>query len=339
MADSANDNGNDHRILTPLNLLRFALLIAPFAFIGYLYRDLGEVRDAFDDATPLLLIVSLALAIAAVVGVGLIWIGLVRHLGNSVVILNERELLRAYARSWIARYIPGVAWALGERFVHTEDTVSRRVVATSMVNEFAMMASTTTAIGLGLWLWGAVNLWLGIGVMVVTLPTAMFFAMHVNSVAHWALDHVGRLLPKRFKALAEDLGAVDERTELTFAESAQFSAAFAVAAIVSGLSFFVVLWSLGDVGVNDVPEAIGGYNLATMLAIALIVVPAGLGVREAGLAAFAAPIVGDPVAATAALTYRVITLLADGIFFVVAEVIGRSRESRISVPVPQAPEE
>ena len=339
MADSADGARNKRSILTPLNLLRAALVIAPLAFIAYLYRDLDEVRDAFDGAAPLLLIVALALAIAAVVGVGMIWVGLVRHLGSSAVKVSERVLLRAWARSWIARYIPGVAWALGARFVHTEGTVSRRVVATSMVNEFAMMASTTTAIGLGLWLWGAVNFWLGLGVLALTLPAAVFFATRVNRMAHWALDHVGRLLPKRFKSLAEDLGAGDERTELTFAESARFSAAFAAVAVVSGLSFFVVLASLGDVSANDLPEAIGGYNLATMLAIALIVVPAGLGVREAGLAAFATPIVNEPVAATAALAYRVITLLADGIFFLVAELIASSRANRISTRARRVPEE
>ena len=118
-------------------------------------------------------------------------------------------------------------------------------------------------------MWGAVNFWVGLAVLTVTLPAAVFFATRVNRVAQWALDHVGRLLPKRFKSLAEDLGGADERTELTFEESARFSAAFAVAAVVSGLSFFVVLASLGDVSINDVPEAIGGYNLATMFAIAL----------------------------------------------------------------------
>jgi len=339
MAGSSEDEPNKRSLLTPLNLLRAALIIAPWAFVGYLYRDLGEVRDAFNGATPILLIAALALAIAPVFGVGMIWIRLVRHLGNSAVKLNERVLLRAYARAWIARYIPGVAWALGARFVHTEDTVSRRVVATSMVNEFAMMASTTAAIGLGLWLWGAVNFWLGLGVLAVTLPTAVFFATRVNRMAHWALDHVGRLLPKRFKSLAEDLGAADERTQLTFAEAAQFSAAFAAAAVISGLSFFVVLASLSGVSASDLPEAIGGYNLATILAIALIIVPAGLGVREAGLAAIAAPIVGDPVAATAALAYRVITLLADGIFFVVAELIASSRANRVSSSALEVPEE
>ena len=205
MADSDKDEPKKGPRFTPLKLLRLALLIVPWVFIAYLYRDLTEVKDAFGDATPALLVVSLVLVVAAVVGVGLIWIALVRHLGGSDDGVSNRELLRSYARSWIARYIPGVAWTYGARFVHTEEGISRRVLATSMMDEFAMMAATTTSIGLGLWLWGVVNVWLGIGVLVVTLPATVYFGMHVNRLAHWAVDHVGRLLPKRFRSLAEEL--------------------------------------------------------------------------------------------------------------------------------------
>lgn len=328
MADPGNDEPNKGPLLTPLNLFRLTLLIAPWAFIAYLYRDLGEVKDAFGDATPALLVVSLALVVAAVMGVGLIWIALVRHLGGSDDGISNRELLRSYARSWIARYIPGVAWTYGARFVHTEEGISRRVLATSMVDEFAIMAATTTSIGFGLWLWGAVSVWLGIAALVVTLSAAVYFATHVNRLAHWALDHVSRLLPKRFRSLAEELDEDGQRTELSFADSARFSAAFAAVAVVSGLAFFVVLASLGDVSGSDLPEALGGYNLATMLSIAIVFVPAGLGVREASLAAFATPLVSEPVAATAALAFRVITVVADGVFLLAAEAIAARRESR-----------
>lgn len=328
MADSDRDEPQKGPLFTPLKLLRLALLIAPWAFIAYLYRDLNEVKDAFGDATPALLVVSLVLVVAAVVGVGLIWIALVRHLGGSDDGVSNRELLRSYARSWIARYIPGVAWTYGARFVHTEEGISRRVLATSMVDEFAMMAATTTSIGIGLWLWGVVNIWLGIGVLVVTLPATVSFGMHVNRLAHWAVDHVSRLLPKRFQSLAEELDEDGQRIELSLADSARFTAAFAVIAVVSGLSFFVVLASLGDVSGSDLPQAIGGYNLAAMLSIAVIFVPAGLGVREASLAAFATPIVGGPVAATAAIAFRVITVVADLIFLAGAEAIAARRRGR-----------
>ena len=46
MADSDNNEPNKGPFLTPLNLLRLALLIAPWVFIAYLYRDLEESGDA-----------------------------------------------------------------------------------------------------------------------------------------------------------------------------------------------------------------------------------------------------------------------------------------------------
>jgi uncharacterized membrane protein YbhN (UPF0104 family) len=69
-----------------------------------------------------------------------------------------------------------------------------------------------------------------------------------------------------------------------------------------------------------------------MLSIAVIFVPAGLGVREASLAAFATPIVSAPVAATAALAFRVITVVADVIFLAGVEAIAARRGGREARP-------
>lgn len=318
--DSQPENGGNR--FNIVSVVRIVLLIAPWAVIAYLYRDTGEIEDAFDDATPALLVAALGLILVAVVGVGVMWTLLVGHLGGaSAAAVDKRALLRTYARSWIARYIPGVAWTYGARFVHTKEGIPRRVMAASMIDEFAMLAATTAAVGLGLWLWGAVNFWLGIGTLVVTLPACVFFAMHVNRLAHWALDHVGRVLPGRFKRLTEEIEGDGSRVELSFTAAAQFSAAFSLVALAAGAGFFVVLASLGDVSMSDLPEAAGGANLATIISIAVVVVPAGLGVREASLAAFATPLVGDPVAATAALAYRLITIVADVVFVLAAEAL------------------
>lgn len=321
------NGGSRFNIVT---ILRIVLLIAPWAVIAYLYRDTGEIEDAFDGATLALLVAALGFVLVAVVGIGITWVTLVNHLGGEkAAAVDKRALLRTYARSWIARYIPGVAWTYGARFVHTEEGIPRRVMATSMADEFGMMAATTTSVGAGLWLWGAVNVWLGIGVLIATLAACVLFAMRVNRLAHWVVDHVGRRLPKRWRSLAEELEGDDGRRELSLSASARFCAAFAAVALASGLAFYLVLASLTDVDTSDLPEAIGAYNLATMLSIAIIFVPAGLGVREASLAALVTPIVSEPVAATAALAFRVITLVADGIFFLLAEAVARKSHSVI----------
>lgn len=324
-AEKTHPEGGGGSRFDAVSVLRIALLIAPWAFIAYLYRDTGEIADAFEDATPALLVVSLLFILLAVVGIGLIWIGLIQHLGGLKATTDRRALLRTYARSWIARYIPGVAWTYGARFVHTEEGIRRRVMATSMVDEFAMMAAVTTSVGAGFWLWGAVNVWLGIAVLAATLGASVLFGMRVNRLAHWALDHVGRILPARFRSVAEELEKDGDRVELSLGAAARFSAAFGVVALASGMSFFFVLLSLTDVEASEIPRAIGAYNLATILSIAIIFVPAGLGVREAGLAALVTPIVSEPVAATAALAFRAITLLADGIFLLSAEIAASRR--------------
>ena len=51
MADSDKDEPKKGPRFTPLKLLRLALLIVPWVFIAYLYRDLAEVRvvnDTYD---------------------------------------------------------------------------------------------------------------------------------------------------------------------------------------------------------------------------------------------------------------------------------------------------
>lgn len=312
--------------LNLVTVLRIVLVIAPWAFIGYLFRDVGEIAEVFEQASVLYMLAALGTVIVTVGTVAVLWGRLVTHLNRPRPAADQWHLVRSFCRSWLARYIPGIAWTYGARFVHTEaDTAPRRIIAASLVDEFFLLTSTATAVGTGLWIWGAATPLAGIPVLALALTAAVLVGSQVDAITRWALSRLGRLLPERWRSLAEELeGGADEQ-ELSLASAALFGSGYALVALGSGLSFLFVLAGLGDVSAGEIPEAIGGYNLAATIAIAVVFVPAGLGVREATLAAFATPIVGAPAAASAALLYRAITVLADVILFVAVEALSAAR--------------
>jgi uncharacterized membrane protein YbhN (UPF0104 family) len=309
-----------------MTVVRFVLLLAPWAFIGYLFRDVGDVAEVFAQASALYIVASLGTVIVSVGAVAVLWAQLLAHLNWPRPAGDHLHLVRSFCRSWLARYIPGIAWAYGARFLHTEaDRAPRRIIAASLVDEFFLLTSTATAVGMGLWIWGAATPLAGMPVLVVALIAAVLVGTRVDGITRWALARLGRLLPERWRSLAEDLEGAPDEHGLGVGSAALFGGGYALVALGSGLSFLFVLAGLGDVSAGDVPEAIGGYNLAATIAIAVVFVPAGLGVREATLAAFATPIVGAPEAASAALLYRAITVLADVILFFAVEALSAVR--------------
>lgn len=312
--------------LNLMTVFRVVLLLAPWAFIGYLFRDMGEIAEVLEQASALYMLAALGTVIATIGAVAVLWGRLVTHLNRPRPAADQWHLVRSFCRSWLARYIPGIAWTYGARFVHTEAAAApRRIIAASLVDEFFLLTSTATAVGTGLWIWGAGSPLAGIPVLCLALVAAVLVGSRVDAITRWALSRLGRLLPERWRSLAEDLEDVPDEQALGVGSAALFGGGYALVALGSGVSFLFVLAGLGDVSAGEIPEAIGGYNLAATIAIAVVFVPAGLGVREATLAAFATPIVGAPAAASAALLYRAVTVLADVILFVAVEALSAAR--------------
>lgn len=100
-----------------------------------------------------------------------------------------------------------------------------------------------------------------------------------------------------------------------------FSLGYGLISLSGGMAFALLAATLGSVSLEDLPVIIGGYNLALFIGMLAVFAPAGVGVRDALLAAFLSPVVTAPVAAFAAIAFRALTIVVDLLFFVFIELV------------------
>ena len=302
-------------------IARLLLLLAPWAFIAYLFRDVDAALAAFRDASVAPLAGSLLLTLVVLMGTALLWVRLVGHLNREAAAPETAPLLRAFARSWLARYLPGKVWVYGARVVHTDASVTpRRIVANSLVDEFALIVGTATALGVGLWTWSLAGPVAGLPVLLVGLAAVVLAVSRLDQLTHVALSFLGGRLPRRWKEAGQELRRAGEDPGLGLRATVLFTGGYLVNIFVGGLAFVLVVASLGDIGWDDVPLLVGGFVLAAVVGIVAVFAPAGLGVREVVLVGFLSPVVASPVAASVAVLIRVLMVLTDVLFVGLVEV-------------------
>lgn len=318
---------------------RILLLLTPWAFIAYLFRDVDAVLDAFGDASLAPMAGGLLLTLAGLVGTAWLWTRLVGHLSRDVAVPDTPHLLRAFARSWLARYLPGKVWSYGARMLHTDVEVApRRIVAGTLVDEFALIVGSAAALGLGLWGWAVVGPAVGAPVLVVGLLALVVAVSRLDQLTRWALRFLAGAMPERWRTAAEEMERAADDPGLGLKASALFTGGYLLTNFLLSLAFVLIVLSLSDIEWADVALLVGGYNLAGVLGIVAFFAPAGLGVKEGVLAGFLTPVVGGPVAASLAILARLVFVLADVMLWGLGEATVPAGRL-LSGPRPAAQEE
>lgn len=319
---------------------RLVLLLAPWAFIAYLFRDVDAALTAFRSASVAPMVGGLLLTLGALVGTALLWVRLVAHLNRDLATPNAAHLLRSFARSWLARYLPGKVWSYGARMVHTDASVTpRRILASSLVYELALIVGSATALGLGLWTWALAGPVVGLSVLLAGLVAVVAVASRVDEVTQLALRFLGGRMPRRWRSAGEELQRAADDPGLGLRALVLFTAGYLLANALLAAAFVLVVWSMSDIGWGDVPLLAGGYSLATVIGFVAVFAPAGLGVREGVLVGFLTSVVTSPVAASVAVLTRVLTILADILFVGLLEGSPIFSRLRAKKPRPEPQDE
>ena len=314
---------------------RFLLLLAPWVFIAYLFRDVDAALNAFKDVSVAPMVGGLILTLAGLVGTALLWTRLVGHLSRDVAVPDTPNLLRAFARSWLVRYLPGKVWSYGARVIHTDASVTpKRIVASSLADEFVLIVGTATALGLGLWAWAVVGAIIGVPVLIAAIAAVIMGLSRLDQLVPLAFRFLARAIPERWRSAAEEMQRAADDPGLGLKAAALFSGGYVLTNFLLGVAFVLIVLSLSDIAWADVPLLVGAFNLAAVLGIVAFFAPAGLGVREGVLAGFLVPVVGGPVAATLVIVVRLLTVLTDLAFLTLVEglalLAGRVRRNSSS---------
>jgi uncharacterized membrane protein YbhN (UPF0104 family) len=246
-----------------------------------------------------ILAAALALMVVVVYGVG--WWSLVGALDRRRPAFLPT--MRLFVFAWAGRYAPASLPYYGGRLIAGGRLgLSRPAIGASLVYENLLVVATAGTISVislligfrdqlqgGAWFMLAL---LAIGVALVALHPA-----------------VGRWVVRRAASRVPRLGALEDYV-LPPRALAQSALAYACGSILAGLIFYCSLRASADAH-PPLLLAIAAYNIAGIAGMLAFAVPSGLGVREGVVVALLGAVLSPPVALSAAVLARLLTLIAD----------------------------
>jgi len=293
-------------------LIRLANLAILVLLVWYIrqtlvnaWHQLGQYQW---DPRPWWLVLAGVLYLLALLPAGFFWYRVLRALGQEP---HFREALPAYYVGHLGKYVPGKVMVVVLRAAlvrsHRVDT---GVAAASVFLETLTMLAAGCFLAAGflaadyhsqpMYLLGAIGL-----MLVVGLPTCPPVFVRL---ARWA--GVGRSSP----GIVEKLHQLRHHTLLT-----GWLLMFVVW-VMMGLTYWATLRGMGvPVGgpIEQLPRYTANVALATVIGFVALIIPAGMGVREAALIALMAPhlelIVANPdaVAVVSVAVFRLVSVVSE----------------------------
>ncbi len=256
--------------------------------------------------------VVFALAVAVT---GSAWGRIVRWLDPSAQIL-AREAVAVQCLSWVLKYIPGQVGSVTNKVLWAgRKGISRTLVVISFLyeNVFLQIASIVPAavillISLGPGIFGA-NASLLLAPLLVLIPAGM--------VLHAPTFRAIVGLPAR-KLLKRE---VPREYFLTAGQSAWSALEFVLPRIVNGIGFVIIAQTVSDITPAHWLPFAAAYALAGAIGILAILVPSGLGVREAVIVLILSQYIPPAEAIIISLLARLLATIGDAIVALIYLVI------------------
>lgn len=285
-----------------ITIFKWLMVIIAVFFLGKSIADQWQdVKDALGIVDIWRWVLAVLFACAAVTISGLQQLSLLRGLGYQV---NVLEWLRVFFAAQLGKYVPGTAWAyVSQMELSRRKGISRKKSLYVMIVGAVLTVLVSFVIGgisigqetvswLPRWiriLFGACGL--AIIVLLIFQPRKLvYLSKRLLSLFHF--EFPGDISKGSFR--------------LPVAESA-------VASLFYGFHLMILGGALSPVDFDFFCASVGGYSTAWVIGFLAIIVPAGMGVREAILVAFLSPFMGAAGALTVAVLSRFLIIIAEAI--------------------------
>lgn len=306
--------GQDRRRPSTGSIIRAVVLVAGFVGIALAVRASADELDGSALPSPAAMAIVLVLAIASTMSSARAWASLLPTVDRAVA--HE-----AIYVSQLAKYLPvgGIAQAAAQLGLTVSSGVPAASVAAAWVVAMLCAVGAASIVGLGVVAVPGVPAALR---ALAVLAASSLVLLH-PVVLRWSFGFVERRIPR----LGVDSSHVPQPAEvarcLAWTLANQLAFAVAVGVAVTSLVDDLPLW-----------QVVAGAALAWLCGFVVVILPGGVGVREAVLAA----VVPAPTAALLAgsLAAR-LGLLAAECILVGASAIRRRRSQRASRRLPPVP--
>lgn len=240
-----------------------------------------------------------------------IWRVILRALG-APHLPSFRLMADIYAKSWLARYIPGtVPWIAGKIVMAASYGISKSRLAVSSLLEAGMQVASAVVVSLIL---------IGFSPRISSIPLALRILLVLASAAGLIVlspPIFNRLLTFAHKTFKKG----DPHVELKINGPAvwQSFSWFTLATFVNGAACFLLIHSLVPaLPGNLFLYIVGAFALAGAIGMATPLLPSGIGVRDGALLVLLAAVFPRDIALAITVISRVWQISADLIFFAAA---------------------
>lgn len=282
--------------------IRAALGILIFAIVLWFFarragHTLDMVRQAWQPASWLFLVLAFLVLLVCLFIMALLWYGILRILGGR---LPAPLALRFYGLTLLPRYVPGMVWSYAGRSLLCErEGIPRRVAAASVVTEVVLIVGSGFVIALLKYLSLS---WLAL----VLLPALILLVGLVIARARHGVQ-----LARQLERIATWYG---------------YGVAYLGFWLLYGASTWLIALSVApEIALQNASELIAVTAISWLAGFLAILVPSGLGVREAMFAVTLLPLVGSAGAVLIPLLARLTGMLAELVFFVLCLLFFRQR--------------
>lgn len=286
-------------------------------FARSLAANWAELRAEHLRFSPwwLLAIVFFALAVAVT---GSAWGRIVRWLDPSASI-SAREAVAVQCLSWVLKYIPGQVGSVTNKVLWAgKKRISRTLVLISFVyeNVFLQIASIVPAlvillVSLGPGILGE-NATLMVAPLLVLIPAAL--VLHAPTFRRILNLPLRRLLKR---SVPPDYFLSSGRAALSALE-------FVLPRILNGIGFVLIAATVSDITPAYWLPFAGAYALAGAVGILAILVPSGLGVREAVIVLVLSQYIPAPEAIVISLLSRLLATIGDAVVAAIYLIVRRT---------------
>ena len=291
--------------------MRTAVTVVVLGVVAYFFgRALADNRDAvraIEVEVTAHSFGAVALFGAAVLLSGLLWGSMLGHLGHTHV--PVADAIRVQCASWLLKYVPGQVGAVANKVLWAQGRgISRTLVVITFVyeNVFLLLGSIIPTITILLFHGavptdgdGLVSTFVPVAVALVPLllvTDRRIFRRGVNVVARRALK---RDVPHEY--------FLSTRTSIGY------QLAFLAPRVLNGVGFVLIAESFLDVPATAYLPLAAAYVLAGAVGILAVLVPSGLGVREAVIVLFATRYMPVEQAIVLALLARLYSTVGDAL--------------------------
>ncbi|WBU37768.1 lysylphosphatidylglycerol synthase domain-containing protein [Homoserinibacter sp. YIM 151385] len=292
-------------------VLRYSVTAIVIVVVGILFgRALAEnwaqVQEARLRFSWLMVLAVLAFAVAVPLS-GLLWGSIVNRLSPGPR-AHVGESIAVHCASWLLKYIPGQVGSLVNKVLWGQRKgLGRTLVGITFIyeNVFMVLAAIVPSVVILMVSLGAEIIGANIGTLILPLVAIVPLLLISN---RWVFRRL--LAPVARRAFKQEL---PPEYFLTTPQTLRYQLLFVGPRLLNGLGFVLVVASITDVEPGAWIPLAAAYMLAGAAGILAILVPSGLGVREAVIVLFAAQYMPLAQAIVASLLARLLSTIADAV--------------------------